>query len=641
MADLIDLIRQETLRRVSLTLGDDVPGDLRKLIRDPLLTDKLPPDARAPVLGDTGVSMVASETNTAPPVPLRGGFIFYPCSDDAFYSWGDPYESGGTPINPPLGTVLAGDSGCTGTTETIDVTKHPFRLYDDSLPGFVNEYGIEHGTERMGGRLCWKYDDLIISWQTPDEIPFNQNIERVYRNGFILAQGPGNRILASCIRKISGQHYLYCLQQGGSSASLGRAIVDIGGTDQTPSWSYSSGFGDCFNGLTPEFDTFAIAAHASFNKSGTRLVISYMGRRIELDVDTWNAESLVEDTWFANSATAVFAGYGEIVCPVVSGFLLDSDTRRDLEVKITCEQTGGEGGWQLWTANVLRDGSTIRSQQLSYTRYPVGGGTPNYTDNPNDYSMFQVFPFYQSVEEDMYLYKIHGFGDDIDNPSYNQHITEIYRGSERLWTYEAIEQKLGTNVEIWEQGIRKSFVNARDFNELWGNTNAQNRKRWYGTDDVPSRITTLVYVAQECIGYFCELNGDHNDTSVEVLENRTFEDFSGTGFGQVQSPHHYFAMAHYPGGSSVYSMRLFDGWEEPLPVEKTNPTGLESPPTPVWKFANVYVGVTDLLVASEATGPNQRMVAMPCRQLWNEIQKVYPLGTVVPDDLQYGGDPFP
>jgi len=229
---------------------------------------------------------------------VAGSFIFTPTSDDAEFGWGEPYEIDGTPVNPPLGTVLTGLNGC------IENDKRPNRLYDHISDTVV------HGSNAVAGKRWWKRGDYVITWQAPYHIENTADCASVWRNGYRLAYGPQGRsdlspfalywIMAAGIREIGGIVYLFVL---GDTMRLYRAPVDPTGINQELEWETFDLIDDVDFTYAPLL-SFATAVYADFNPDCTKLVVVHPGRIIEYDISVWNSPTLLEDNWFQRN-TAV------------------------------------------------------------------------------------------------------------------------------------------------------------------------------------------------------------------------------------------------------------------------------------------------------------------------------------------------
>jgi len=120
------------------------------------------------------------------PVPCTlFGFVFEPAKYDGVIgpsltavevNYGEPFESGGTPINDPLGTEGGPNSAWTATPEASDLT-------------------IERGKARNYGNKNWfNKDKLVLSWHGPPGIATRMDQLDLSPNNFQADWSPGPQV---------------------------------------------------------------------------------------------------------------------------------------------------------------------------------------------------------------------------------------------------------------------------------------------------------------------------------------------------------------------------------------------------------------------------------------------------------------
>ena len=559
------------------------------------------------------------------PCGYTGAFIFCPMSDDAAYGWGDPYDSGGTPINPPLGTVSSGLSCGNGTT-VVDGGLHEHRLYDSADdPDFIT-----HGTDEKGGRHFWKYGDYVISWAAPYRINDGASgviDEDVYRNGGVLAYGPGGRVVGACLRKIGATVYLYvCRADYLAHAMIARAVVSPTGSDQALTWDAASGMGAAVSTMSPPFQiNTAEIIKASFNKSGTHVAISQPGRLVVADLSTWGSAVVESDTWYENSlAVDPNEINSSIQIPVVAAYVPDSDDLREVSIKVIQQwldpPTSVAFYNEPWIAQVIRDGEVIKEQALyvqNWTASPINANpSPGGVRDLRGYYFFCMYPWSQSPETDFYCYDTmcamnenyfyHSGESDTPFSRERRHTHEIYRGSARVAVKVIDEEHPDSSSTAnywdlnWEKGLRANNRQLRDAyyfpqhnpgerNTVWLWASPSSESSGLSTEDC------LLWIAQECIGvWMLDSTGTHQVIEHYPLSNYRIDQ------ALYLSPHHFIGMAHHWNKAAVYSSRIFAEWDTATPAN------------PVYEWWNVYVRTPDLMDEAEVTGSNQRMVARPC-----------------------------
>lgn len=578
------------------TLADEV----RRLIDYPYVGDPVTPSDRGDIPGRLGAIVRATPIDPDF-VPPPGSFIYYPLSDDAQYGWGDPYLPG----NAPLGTVLAGYA-CGGPNYSVDGTKHPYRLYDkDGDPDKVT-----HGTTLQAGRRYWKYDDYVISWNPPIGIENRGSTRAIYRNGGVLAYTSSGFPAAAAIRKIGSAVYLYVLIHSlpSSPPRLDRAVVNPVGADQSLTWATSTGLPTAIGDVSsPSYNNAIQPVTAAFNKSCTELIITQPGRVTTFDITTWNSESLTDDTYYWDSYEWLYgdpapdstdATAADVETPVLSGYVANSDTRRDMTVKV--EMRGAANGLQYvgvgstYTAYFRVDGVTIRMVRLHDS---VKEGELYYQKDTFPCAL----PWFQDVQSGIYTVDVHRFPRQGDGYCTRWVDYEVYRGTKKVENKTLTEEHPGTcDPDVWQNN---------DFSEFMAANNVVQRDPFLG--DVEERNFSMSYtyrlaginpeacmrfIAQEVIG--CLFN-DPVTTAHDLREVRPVawgQWIPDQSTSQSFIPHHYFGFAANWDGAYFISRRLFSGW-----------SSVQNPVYEWWNPSSV-----DFVTETEMTGTDPRFVARPC-----------------------------
>lgn len=592
----------ENIRR--LLRGDDT-GPLSPIGRQGLSPDRR--EERPPDREPTGAAV--------PP----GSWIYYPISDDAPYSWGDPYTT-------ELGTVLAGSICPGGANSVVDKSKHPYRLYDEDADT------VTHGTNQMAGRGYWKHDDYVLTWNAPlgaESISpqFNDGeLRGIYRNGAVMAYtlildfgGFDNPMepKAAAIRHEAGTNYLYVSTNAAGSGYDGRfllmrAVVDPYGTEQTLSWQLSLTLNTLLQGLTPPFNNDNPLVASAFNKSCTRMILTQPGRVVEVDISTWGAETIVRDDYFGNMIElgpqpepVGFWGPGTGVIPVISGYQTDSDTRRDLTVEIShsghevdtsstniCSQPEA-----VITATLKEDGTPINSWELY--RYVQDVGQEN--------AFITVNPFFQCVQGRVYCvdyYRARIYADP-DPQGYVRRYQreEVYREGTLFYSRDLVEHHPDPGTgEFLDVDFREfTLTGARSVRDLSTYPQCNRSPNWTWAWILNENV--MSWLLGECIGYHLSVPsaGTHGAsgffTSADSVSEPTYGSVTFNGIN-------HFAFATRWDGAFVYSRRVFNDW---IAV---------GDPAFVWE----NVGTIDLLQKTGAVGDNQHLMVRGCNTLPDELR---------------------
>jgi len=552
---------------------------------------------------------------TSNPQPCEAfGFLFVPVSDDAPYGWGDPYTSGGNPVNPPLGTVLsAGECWDSGVPLCVDSTKHAFRLFDSS-----SSPSVEHGTEWKSGNDWWMYEDYVLSWNSLWDAN-SQLLAAVYHNGSILAYTPSAiisgtvQILAAAIRKISSVYYLYVFD-----GRLHRAVVNPFLSNQTLSYQISSGFTSAYNGLQYKPTTYLTGA--AFNKSCTELIVNYTGRFIRYNIDTWNSESVTEDNFFHDSivGATVPADIATGTIPVVAGYVPNSDTVRKLVVDIY--HSGFPTGQLSDNHDVIATVKEVTAQQelvidtFYLHRYQSG---PSTFPDRQEQAGINVSPYKCDVKSRIYFvdYERWQRGEDcwFDRPScpetpgrpmdYRYGSYRLYKGStlasEKTFTQYVPNASWlsGASVKFFEFTWCGKDI-AEDYYYLDGFIASTNVWFiWGNGEDAISR-----YLAH-CIGKGLPLPSTIASTGWVVTDEEILNTCSGTYFSSALNvrKNRYVGRCGDWNTAYVFSRKIFVGWDYDATFTSR---------TPIYEWWNG--GVVDLLSEAQATGDNQRLI-VPAR----------------------------
>lgn len=563
--------------------------------------DKETPEAN----WDHGNVAVIGFLENPKPCGIDGAYLYYPLSDDAPYSWGDPYEDPPQgPINPPLGTALMGAS-C-GVNYRVDETKHPYRIFDPN-----DAQRVTHGTDEVFGKYWWQHGGYHISWTPPvgietaaDTIPIGED-HAVYKDGYVLAWAPhGYSILAACVRVESGFTNLL-LYVDAPGVTLFHARIDPAGTGQNPAWTSSTAASADLAALTPVWEGSNPITRAAFNKSGTRMLINQVGRVVEIDVSTWGAESLLNHTLYWDS---VVDGYA--VMPIQSGYAPDSDTRRDLTVEITAQFWGNihafyEDGEV--RASLQIDGVELRNYLL-YSR-PIGIDWPWREE-----AWITVNPFFQDVQSEIFIVDHHRAhriddqsytGDPLNSGDPNHHYFKRYHINEVLRGGNVVAVR---NITEHHPNPRSPSADHEVFTEFTGAPAHQYRdqsettvfyypnSRWLWSSD-PFYMEAY---CSEVAGFLVskEYQGVH-----VVADYRACADWVASYL--IDPPYNYVgfdtlhltAVAGTKLRAFVLSRRLFNDWDGVL--------------TPKFEWWNL--GTVDLVTETQMTGDNPRFVIRPCR----------------------------
>jgi len=530
------------------------------------------------------------------PCTLPGSFLFCPCSDTAPYGWGDPYESGGTPINPPLGTVLSWPSG---EEYCIDGTKHSNRLWD----GKKNL--LTHGSEARCGARWWRYRNYVISWDGPVhmEVADGSQSCSIWRNGYRLAYGPEGssplepffpyQIAAAAIRDIGGTTYLYVLNEFGTT--LYRAPVDPLGIDQVLNWINTTIDSNAFNGWTLPWG--GGLDYADFNPECTKLVISAAGRRIEIDIEQWGNFSVLEDTWFQSTASYSEPSDSEIqssiTVPISSGYL-QTGARADIDVVI--DSYAKSGGVTYFKAKIWWNRSIVKEMFLFFVRSTQPRVEERFLNVQTEYTCPKTGVIYINWQDTKYA-----------NYSFNltgtaKHYHEIYKGSRLIDSRsEIIDHWDIANVGDPSFNACDTFVPSvfwfRDASVYpqYSSYGPCERYLWW-SPSVPgtSENDMVQLIAAEVIGAFYDADQPLDQIpAVEAKGSRLMDQDRGGLVNPSVSYSRKAALSTHPQGAFAFSIAVATG------VTETDEE---------FEWWNVYHGVPDLLDETDAVGDNQRLV---------------------------------
>jgi len=161
-------------------------------------------------------------------------FIYYPISTEASYGWGTPFAVDGTPINPPLGTVL---------TSSAQISM-AFRQYRKAERDKNNNWTVIHGGDALGGSSWKDCGGKILSWNGPEgwedlATPPKNTGFGIFFEGVVLTTYPG-RIHAVSAATKDNIDYVYALATTGSNLTIIRRVADWGARDVIGAWQISA-----------------------------------------------------------------------------------------------------------------------------------------------------------------------------------------------------------------------------------------------------------------------------------------------------------------------------------------------------------------------------------------------------------------
>jgi hypothetical protein len=162
-------------------------------------------------------------------------FIYYPISTEAPYGWGTPFAVDGTPINPPLGTILT-------FFAQNNMSFLQYRLADDQ-----GKWAVSHGKEVLGGRKWKKIQYIVISWEGPlgwqSLAPSGKNSGYAIFFGGTVLTTYTRKIFAVSIITRDNINYIYALAEalaGGGQITIIRRIVNWDAKDVVGDWQVSA-----------------------------------------------------------------------------------------------------------------------------------------------------------------------------------------------------------------------------------------------------------------------------------------------------------------------------------------------------------------------------------------------------------------